>query len=115
MDKLKLPETVMTVRDLNQKLTVKQLAEALYEGTQHVRNLAEKLARQHGKASALTFFNMMGEDIQNFWMGIAQQIIDHSKHWLENNGCACVLDNEESKRIEKLPRHFELKKPNKII
>ena len=92
----------------DKKLSVKELAEALYEGTQHVQNLAEKLARQHGKAGALTFFNMMGEDVQNFWMHIAQQLIDHASKWETNNGSACVLNKEESKRIHELPRHPEL-------
>jgi hypothetical protein len=63
---------------------------------------------QHGEAEALTFFGMMGEDVQNFWMHIAQQMIDHAKHWKKNEGSACVLDDEESKRIHDLPRHPEL-------
>lgn len=102
-----------TFRNLMQKnnkdqLTVKELACAMYEGTHHVQNLAEKLARQHGNADALTFFDMMGEDVQNFWMWIAQQIIDHSKEWLPNEGSGCVLGDQESKRISKTPRHPEL-------
>lgn len=100
-------KTVMN-QPRDKKLSVKELAEALYEGLPHVQNLAEKLARQHGKAEALTFFNMMGNDVQNFWMGIAQQLIDHAKHWEVNNGSSCVLDKEESKRIHELPRHPEL-------
>jgi hypothetical protein len=92
----------------DKKLSVKELAEALYEGLPHVQNLAEKLARQHGEAEALTFFNMMGEDIQNFWMHIAQQLIDHARCWQKNSGSACVLNPEESKRIHELPRHPEL-------
>lgn len=86
------------------KLDVAELAEALYEGTPHLRNLAEKLARQHGDAGALTFFTMMGEDVPNFWMGIAQQLIDHSKHWLSNEGSACRLDDSEQRRLFDLPR-----------
>lgn len=101
--------TVMHVQDRKAKLTVKHLAEAIYEGTPHVQNLAEKLARQHGKAEALTFFNMMGDDIQNFYMNIAQQLIDHAKEWEKNIGSACVLSKKESKRLEKLERHPELK------
>lgn len=101
--------SVMKITDHNQKLTVEQLAEALYEGTRHVQNLAEKLARQHGRAQALTFFHMMGDDIKNFWMQIAQQLIDHSEHWKPNEGSACILDDDESKRIKELPRHSELK------
>lgn len=38
-------DSVMMIRDHRQKLTVKQLAEALYEGTPHLQNLAEQLAR----------------------------------------------------------------------
>jgi hypothetical protein len=90
------------------KLTVKHLAEVMYEGTQHVQNLAEKLARQHGKAQALSFFSMMGEDVQNFWMHIAQQLIDHAKEWEVNSGSACVLSKKETERLKQLPRHPEL-------
>lgn len=106
----KIPSTVM-FKPANEKLSVRELAEALYEGLQHVQNLAEKLARQHGEAGALTYFNMMGEDIQNFWMGIAQQLIDHSKEWKKNEGSGCVLGKQERKRIKELPRHPELKQP----
>lgn len=102
-------QTVMN-QPKDKKLSVKELAEAMYEGTQHVQNLAEKLARQHGDGcQALTYFNMMGEDIQNFWMGIAQQLIDHAKEWQPNSGSACMLSETESKRIMELPRHPELK------
>lgn len=86
------------------KLTVDQLACALYEGTRHVQNLAEKLARTHGQAQALTFYGMMGDDVQNFWRGIARQLIDHSRHWRPNEGSACVLGEEEQERLFKLER-----------
>lgn len=86
------------------KLTVRQLACALYEGTPHLQNLAEKLARQHGHAGALTFFDMMGDDVQNFWMGIAKQLIDHAKEWQPNEGSCCVLSNKERQRLKELPR-----------
>lgn len=102
-----MEKTVMT-EPKDKKLSVRELAEAMYEGTPHVQNLAEKLARQHGKAEALSFFSMMGDDIQNFWMGIAQQLIDHAKEWNVNDGCACVLSDKESRRIKKLPRHPKL-------
>jgi hypothetical protein len=85
-----------------EKLTVEELACALYEGTPHLRNLAETLARQHGKAEALTFFDMMGDDVRRFWINIAQQLIDHSSHWLANDGCCCVLDDEEAARLKSL-------------
>lgn len=88
----------------DEKLTLEELACALYEGTPHLQNLAEKLARQHGNADALTFFDMMGDDVQNFWKGIAKQIIDHSKEWKKNQGSACVLDAKESSRLRNLPR-----------
>lgn len=102
-------DTVMRIADKDAKLSVKHLAEALYEGTPHLQNLAEKTARQHGKGcQALTFFGMMGDDIQNFWMGIAQQIIDHAKEWGANQGSACVLSDKETKRLEALPRHPDL-------
>jgi len=82
-------------------MTVDKLAEALYEGTSELQNLAEKLARQYGKAGALSFYNFMGEDVQFFWKDIAQQLIDHAKEWQENEGCACVLSDKEIKRLRK--------------
>ena len=60
------------------KLTTQELACALYEGTQHVQNLAEKLARTHGKAEALPFYDMASADVQEFWQNIAGQLIDHA-------------------------------------
>lgn len=105
---MELPNIIQLPKDTKEKLTVKQLAMAMYEGYPHVQNLAEKLARQHGQAQALTFFGMMGPDVQNFWMGIAQQLIDHAKHWEPNSGSACVLDKEERERLKALPRHPEL-------
>ena len=94
----------MIARGRDDKLTVVELAEALYEGTPHLTNLAEKLARQHGKAGALSFFTLMDENTQNFWMTIAQQLIDHAKEWEENQGSACVLSERERERLKKLPR-----------
>ena len=70
--------------------------------------LAEKLARQHGRAGALTFFDMMGADVRNFYMQIAQQLIDHAKEWEPNQGSACVLSEKERQRLAALPRHAEL-------
>lgn len=99
-----MKDSVLEVRDLNAKLTVAQLAEALYEGTPHLQNLAEKLARQHGEAGALTFFQMMGDDVQNFWRGIAQQLIDHAAEWEPNRGSGCVLSDRERARLKALPR-----------
>lgn len=92
------------LRQRETKLDVEELAEALYEGTPHLHNLAEKLARHHGKAGALSFYAMMGDDIQNFWRGIAKQLIDHAKEWQPNEGSACVLSDRESARIAALPR-----------
>lgn len=91
-------------KDNDAKLTVEELACALYEGTPHLANLAEKLARQHGQAGALSFYDMMGEDVQNFWRGIARQLIDHASHWKPNQGSACVLDEQERARLAALPR-----------
>ena len=86
------------------KLTVDELACSLYEGTPHLSNLAETLARHYGKAEALSFFDLMGEDIQNFWKGIAKQLIDHAAEWEKNEGSACKLSEKEMKRLSELPR-----------
>ena len=99
-----MKDTVMLVQDHNAQLTISQLAEALYEGTPHLQNLAEKLARQHGAAGALTFYGMMGDDVQNFWRGIAKQMIDHASQWLPNQGSGCVLSETERARLKSLPR-----------
>lgn len=89
------------------KLTVNQLACAMYEGTRHVQNLAEKTARTHGKAESLSCFALMGDDVQNFWRGIAKQIIDHSACWDHNDVIACVLSEPEVKRLRELPMKME--------
>lgn len=99
-----MKDTVLTIRDHGAKLTVSQLAEALYEGTPHLQNLAEKLARQHGEAGALTFYSMMSDDVRNFWRGIAKQMIDHAAEWQANQGSSCVLSQKERDRLRKLPR-----------
>lgn len=96
--------SVLRVRDHDAKLTIDQLAEALYEGTPHLQNLAEKLARQHGSAGALTFYGMMGDDVRNFWRGIAKQLADHAAEWKTNEGSACVLSEQERARLKALPR-----------
>lgn len=96
--------TVFAVKDHEAKLTIDQLAEALYEGTPHLANLAEKLARQHGKASALTFYGMMSDEVRNFWRGIAKQLIDHAAQWQPNQGSACILSQQERDRLRALPR-----------
>lgn len=77
-----------------------KLAQQLYEyGTP-----AEALARELGKAGALTFYAMMDRDVQNFWRGIAKQLLEHSCEWQENEGSCCVLSNRERKRLAELPR-----------
>lgn len=101
---MNMDDTVLRVKDHSAKLTVNQLAEALYEGTPHLQNLAETLARQHGKAGALSFFALMGDDVQNFWRGIAKQIIDHASEWEPNQGSACILSERERSRLKSLPR-----------
>lgn len=89
------------------KLSEEELACALYEGTQHVQNLAEKLARQHGKAGALTFYDLTGAEVRAFWRSIAKQLIEHSRHWLENEGSCCILDDEERTRLKKLAESMD--------
>lgn len=96
--------SVLTIQDINAKLTVDQLAEALYEGTPHLQNLAEKLARHHSKAGALTFYGFMGGDVQNFWRTIAKMMIDHAAEWEPNEGSSCVLSMDERARLQCLPR-----------
>ena len=104
MAQSRLDGSVLTIADHNAKLTTDQLAEALYEGMPHLQNLAEKLARQHGRAGALTFYGMMGDDVRNFWRGLAQQMIDHAAEWQENVGSGCVLSEREKARLKALPR-----------
>lgn len=99
-----LENSVLRIADHGAKLTIDQLAEALYEGTPHLQNLAEKLARQHGHAGALSFYGLMGDDVQNFWRGIAKQLVDHAAQWRANKGSACVLSSTERDRLKALPR-----------
>lgn len=99
-----MENSVLTIRDHNAKLTVDQLAEALYEGTPHLQNLAEKLARQHGKAGALTFYGMMSEPVRNFWRSLAKQMIDHAAEWEANQGSSCILSARERDRLKTLPK-----------
>lgn len=99
--------SVLKVRDHAAKLTLDQLAEALYEGTPHLQNLAEKLARHHGQAGALSFYGLMGDDVQNFWRGIAKQMIDHAAEWEGNKGSSCNLSRRERDRLAALPRVIE--------
>ena len=94
----------MIHKSINEKLTVDELAEALYEGTSHLQNLAEKLARQHGRAEALTFYDMMGKDVQNFWKTIAEQLISHAREWEKNEGSGCKLSEREKARLKSLLR-----------
>lgn len=103
-ERKRMTDSVLKIRDHDAKLTVDQLAEALYEGTPHLQNLAEKLARQHGGAAALTFYGMMGDDVRNFWRGIARQLVDHAAQWEPNQGSGCVLSEPERARLKALPR-----------
>lgn len=86
-------------------LTIEELACALYEGFPHLQNLAEKLARQHSGAGALTFFDMNYPEVKNFWMNIAQQIIDHSKGWEPRQSGGCGLKPDELERLKTLPQY----------
>ena len=63
----------------DKKLSVEELAEALYEGTPHLQNLAEKLVRQHSNVGALPFYHMTSKGMQKFWVTIAQKLINYSK------------------------------------
>jgi len=81
-------------------LTPEELACAMYEGLPIVQNLAETLARKHGKAEALTFFDMQYPEVKKFWIDIATRIINHSKEWLKNEGSCCVLSDRELERIK---------------
>ncbi len=83
------------------------LANALYEGLPTLSNLAEEMARQYGKAGALSFFGMMGDDIQFFWCDIARQIINHSKEWEANEGSACCLSKKERERLRNARLQWE--------
>lgn len=87
----------------DKKLTRDELACALYEGTPHLQNLAEKLARQHGKAGALTFFDLMDDDVKDFWRRIADELIAHASEWEPNQGSCCVLSRREQDRLKHLP------------
>lgn len=86
------------------KLSTEELACALYEGTPHLQNMAEKLARQHGKAGALSFYDLMGDDVQNLYRQVAGMLIAHASEWEENAGSACNLSARESARLQALPR-----------
>lgn len=79
--------------------TIDTLAEALYEGQPSLENLAEEMARQHGRAEALSFFGLMGKDVQFFWRDIARRIIEHSKEWLPNQ-----LSDREHERLREMRR-----------
>ena len=91
------------------KHDIDSLAKALYEGLSTLQNLAEEMARQYGKAEALTFYDMMGEDVQFFWKDIAHRIIEHSTEWEKNEGCACILSKKESRRLKELREQQALK------
>ena len=93
-------DEMLTTKDVDEKLSVEDLAEALYEGLPHLANLAEKLAKQHGKASALCFFSQQNADVKFFWYNIARQLIEHASEWEENNGSACVLSENEKHKLE---------------
>lgn len=80
-------------------LTPEELACAMYEGLPIVQNLAEELARKHGKAEALCPFDNQYSEVKKFWIDIATRIINHSKEWLPNESSCCVLSNSELEKI----------------
>jgi hypothetical protein len=96
---------LLRAKKIDEKLTLDELACALYEGTHHVQNLAEKCARNYGKAGALPYYDMTSEDVRNFWRSIAQQIMAHSMQWEDNQGSGCVLAEVERRRLAELPRY----------
>lgn len=107
-------ETTKHLESLSKKrgemqLTVAELACALYEGTPHLQNLAEKLARQYSKAGALTWFDMNYPEVKNFYMHIAQQLIDHAKGWKPHLSGGCELKEDELERLKAIPLHPEMK------
>jgi len=99
--------------DAGDQLSEDELACALYEGTPHLQNLAETLARQHGEAGALSFYGMMGAEVQAFWRHIARQLIEHASQWLPNDGCSCVLADAEIARLRELPTYEEADNPDR--
>ena len=99
----------LMLKTTNEKLTRDELACALYEGTQHLQNLAEKLARQHGDGTeALTFYDMMWPEVQNFWKLIADQLIEHASAWGPNEGSGCCMKPGEHEKLKALPRAKEI-------
>lgn len=99
----------LTKKKHDEKLSVQELACSLYEGTPHLQNLAEKLARQHSGAGALTFFDMNYPEVKNFYMCIAQQLIDHARGWEPKQSGGCQLLPSELRRLQDLPQHPESK------
>jgi len=85
-----------------------KLAEALYEGLPYLQNLAESLARQHGKAQALSYYSLMGPHVQKFWSNIAKLMIHHSKQWDENQTCCCVLSEKGMEDLIMINEYMEV-------
>ena len=99
---------LLHAKGTEEQLTLDELACALYEGTPHLQNLAEKLARQHGQARALCFYDMQSEEVKNLWRGIAAQLVAHSRECEPNNGSCCVLSIRERARLAALPKALDL-------
>lgn len=97
-----------------QKFDVDTLANALYEGTPALSNLAETLARQFGKAGALSFYQMMGPDVQFFWQDIARQLIAHAGEWQDNEGSCCKLSKRESERLRAMREACEVENASAV-
>src|SRR4051812_24615712 len=84
------------LKNFDAKLTVTELAQALYDGYPHLQNLAEKLTRHHSRAGMVAPFEMRDALTHNFWCAIATQLIDHASNC--NPGPS--LDEREAARLE---------------
>ncbi len=81
-------------------LSIKELAEALYEGTPHLQNLAEKLSRQHSKNGALCFYSQQYNEVKLFYEDIARQLIEHANGWEPRQSGGCELKPAELTRLQ---------------
>ena len=94
-----IEDSVMTKKHTD-KLNTKELAEALYEGTPHLQNLAEKLARHYSGAGALCFYSQQYPEVKKFYEKIAQMLIDHACGWEPRQSGGCELKPNELQRLK---------------